>query len=71
MVARATRHKETSLERRKPRSNQQFEASGLQPRSTLERRKARSSEETQNIVLARSSEEKLARAKKCNLQVQN
>ncbi|GMP79565.1 hypothetical protein CsSME_00035053 [Camellia sinensis var. sinensis] len=71
LVARATRHKELSLERRKPRSSQQCEASGLQSRSILERQNARSSEETQNIDLARSSEGKLARAKKCNSQIQN
>ncbi|KAF5936659.1 hypothetical protein HYC85_024165 [Camellia sinensis] len=52
LVARATRHKELSLERRKPRSSQESEASGLQPRSTLERQNARLSEETQNIHLA-------------------
>lgn len=71
MVARATRHKEYSLERRKSRSSQQFEASGLQPRNTLERMNSCSSEETQNIQLARSSEGKLARAMTCNSQVQN
>ena len=64
MVARATRHKKVSLERRKARSSQKCNASGLQPRSMLERQNARSSEELENIHLARSSEEKLARAKK-------
>ena len=69
MVARATRHKKVSLKRRKARSSQECNASGLQPRSTLERQNARSSEELENIHLARSSEEKLARAKKHNSQV--
>ena len=56
VVAQATRHKRTSLERKKRCSSEQCEASGLQPRSMLERKSARLSEETQNIVLARSSE---------------
>ncbi|CAL5366166.1 unnamed protein product [Camellia sinensis] len=53
----------------KRRLSEQCEASGLQPRSILERKSARSSEETQNIQLAHSSEGKLTRAKKHNLQV--
>ena len=64
MVARATRHTKTTLERRKARSSQECNASGLQPWSTLERHNARSSKELENIHLARSSEEDLARANK-------